>query len=77
MLTDLRTNDDGTQNLFSQYTRHKEIALIKKIDRINSANGSDTVKSARQQSNNKEWTMKQEKLSPRYTTRLSDIIAIK
>jgi DNA polymerase V len=77
MLTDLRTKNDGTQNLFSQYTRLKEIILIKKMDKINQLNGRDTIMSAQQQSNNKAWNMKQDHLSPKYTTRLSDIINIK
>jgi DNA polymerase V len=76
MLTDLRSNNDGTQNIFSQYTRVKEVALIKQFDRINRLNGRDTIKSARQ-GYDPIWKMKQEHLSPRYTTRLSDIIEIK
>ena len=77
MLTDLRANNDGMQNLFCQYTRHKEIDLIKKMDKINRLNGRDSIKSAQQQSNNKAWNMKQEHLSPKYTTRLTDIIEIR
>ncbi|RYY06458.1 MAG: DUF4113 domain-containing protein, partial [Sphingobacteriaceae bacterium] len=38
--------------------------------------GRDTVRSA-QQGFNQDWKMKQENLSRKYTTRLSDIIIIK
>ncbi|MBE9584607.1 Y-family DNA polymerase [Mucilaginibacter sp. JRF] len=76
MLTDLRTNDDGTQNLFHSNNRNKEIEIIKRIDRINRLNGRDTIRSA-QQGFNHEWKMRQETLTPKYTTRLSDIIIIK
>ncbi|RFZ82008.1 Y-family DNA polymerase [Mucilaginibacter terrenus] len=76
MLTDLRNNTDGTQNLFLADTRNKEIEIIKKVDRINRLNGRDTVRSA-QQGFAREWKMKQEHLSPKYTTRLQDIITIK
>ena len=76
MLIDLRNNNDGTQNIFIKNTRQKEIDLIKQVDRINRLNGRDTIKCARQ-GYNKKWHMKQENLSPKYTTRLSDIITIK
>nr|WP_256474463.1 Y-family DNA polymerase [Mucilaginibacter aurantiaciroseus] len=76
MLTDLRDNSDGTQNLFHANARNKEIEIIKKVDKINRLNGRDTVRSA-QQGFLREWKMKQEHLSPKYTTRLQDIITIK
>jgi DNA polymerase V len=76
MLTDLRNNNDGTLNLFHKNTRGKEIEIIKKVDCINRLNGRDTIRSAQQGFVN-EWKMKQENLSPRYTTRLQDIIMIK
>ena len=75
-LTDLRTNADGTLNLFHQETRRKEITLISQVDRINRLNGRDTIKSA-QQGFAIDWRMKQENLSPFYTTRLTDIIQIR
>lgn len=76
MLCDLRNNTDGTQNLFHQFARQKEINIIKKVDRINRLNGRDTVRVAQQGFVN-EWKMRQESLSPCYTTRLRDIIRIK
>jgi DNA polymerase V len=76
MLTDIRDKSDGTLNLFSQESRKKEIEIINQVDRINRLNGRDTVRSAQQGFHN-EWKMRQEHLSPRYTTRLSDIIEIK
>ncbi|GAA4907214.1 Y-family DNA polymerase [Mucilaginibacter defluvii] len=76
MLTDLRNNYDGTQNLFHSNSRDKEIEIIRRMDRINRLNGRDTIRSA-QQGFNHEWKMRQETLTPKYTTRLSDIIIIK
>ena len=56
-----------------------DIAVIDKViyqlDRINMINGRDTLKSA-QQGFNSSWKMKQNHLSPKYTTKLSDIIQI-
>ena len=76
MLTDIRDKSDGTLNLFYRESRRKEIALINQVDRVNRMNGRDTVKSSAQ-GFNPEWAMKQEHLSRRFTTRLSDIIEVK
>jgi DNA polymerase V len=76
MLNDLRDSSDGTQNMFYQQQRTKEIAVIKQIDKLNRLNGRDTVRSA-QQGFRAEWKMKQENLSRCYTTRISDIILLK
>lgn len=54
----------------------KHTPLMKAIDRINTAYGQQKIKLASQDLK-KVWKMKQEKLSPRYTTRLSDIITVK
>ena len=49
---------------------------MKAIDLINHTIGSDKIKLASQDLQ-KTWKMKQEKLSPRYTTKLNEIIDIK
>ena len=49
---------------------------MKAIDVINKSFGQQKIKLASQDLK-RVWKMKQEKLSPRYTTRLSDIIVIK
>ncbi|RYX86578.1 Y-family DNA polymerase [bacterium] len=76
MLTDIRHKSDGTLNLFFNDNRIKYDSIIKQVDRLNRLNGRDTVRSA-QQGFNPDWKMKQENLSRKYTTRLSDIIIIK
>lgn len=50
--------------------------LMKMMDKINSQNGYPLVKHACQDSK-RTWKMKQEKLSPKYTTKLSDILVVK
>ena len=50
--------------------------LMKIIDKINSQNGYPLVKHACQDSK-RTWKMRQEKLSPKYTTKLSDILVVK
>ena len=53
--------------------KHKPLMGI--MDRINRALGRKMIKLAGQDLG-RTWKMRQEKLSPRYTTRLSDIITI-
>lgn len=69
------TNEDTLQiNLFENSdNRHK--AVMKSIDKINTIYGMQKIKLASQDTK-KVWKMKQEKLSPNYTTKLSDIITV-
>lgn len=69
------TPDDKVQlNLFdNRNIRH--IPLMQVLDKINASFGQQKVKFASQDLK-KIWKMKQEKLSPRYTTNLNDIITI-
>ncbi|HFX18235.1 MAG TPA: DUF4113 domain-containing protein, partial [Flavobacteriales bacterium] len=62
-------------NLFENSDpRHK--ALMQTMDSLNKKIGSAKLKLASQDLQ-RTWKMRQEKLSPKYTTRLSDIIKIK
>lgn len=54
--------------------KHKE--LMKAVDKINRDIGQDKVKLAAQ-SLDRKWKMKQESRSPRYSTKLSEIILVK
>lgn len=54
----------------------KHIPLMKAVDKINNAYGQQKVRLAAQDLK-RVWKMKQERLSPRYTTQLSDIIQIR
>ena len=49
--------------------------LMKIMDKINLAIGKKIIKLGGQEIG-RTWKMRQERLSPRYTTRLSDIITI-
>lgn len=53
----------------------KHTALMKSLDTINSRYGKNTVRLSVQEK--RMWKMRQEKLSPNYTTDLNDIITIK
>ncbi len=54
----------------------KHPALMSAMDEINQRIGSDIVKLASQDLE-RTWKMQQNMLSPRYTTRLSDVLVVK
>jgi DNA polymerase V len=63
-------------SLFDELDREKHAGIMKTMDRINAKYGQDTLKTAVQGFENR-WKLRQEKLSPCYTTRWSDIITVK
>jgi len=69
------TPEDTKQ--FSLFTNEnpKLLPLMKTIDSLNKSIGQNKVKFAAQDLG-RTWKMKQEKLSPRYTTKLAEIINI-
>lgn len=68
---------EGTQQMGLFENRNEDhIPLMEAIDKINSSYGQQKVRLAAQDQQ-RVWKMKQEKLSPRYTTKLSDIIIIR
>ncbi len=62
--------------LFDSVDRVKDKQLMVSYDKINALFGTDLVRFAAQ-GFSKRWRLKQEKLSPCYTTRLSDVYVIK
>ena len=71
-------NDDEVQlSLFDQLTnRDKYMKISKVIDKINNNMGRDKLRIATQGFDRK-WKMKQEQLSPCYTTRIDEILKVK
>lgn len=69
------TSDNQAQlNMFhSESPKHK--ALMKVMDRLNANYGDHTLKIASQDLRRK-WKMKQERLSPCYTTKITDILNV-
>ena len=63
-------------SLFDRTDHAKHDAIMQTLDRINLKYGQNTVKVAAQGSGD-AWKLRQEKLSPCFTTRWSDIITIK
>jgi DNA polymerase V len=63
-------------DLFDTVDRNRQKQLMRTIDAINDGLGTNKVRSAAQ-GYGKKWKLKNEKLSPCYTTRMSDIIEVK
>jgi DNA polymerase V len=63
-------------NIFDNTNRKKQRELLVTIDKLNGEFGRDTVKLA-VQGNGKEWKLRQEKLSKRYTTNWDEIMEVK
>lgn len=74
MLTGIIPESEVQADLFSdhQYTR-KEHNLMEKVDNVNTKYGSETTHFA-SAGIEKVWKMKQEHLSPEYTTRWDDVV---
>lgn len=72
---DFTPEDNQQLNLFDNRNL-KHIKLMQAVDRINQQYGQQKVRLAAQDPG-RVWKMKQERLSPRYTTNLNEIITVK
>jgi DNA polymerase V len=70
------TPNNETQLSFFDSSNPKHQPLMSVIDNMNRSFGTNKVKFA-SQSLGRQWKMKQEKLSPCYTTKIKEIITIK
>jgi len=64
-------------NLFYQQDNPKINAVMKSMDLLNKNYGKNFIRCASQGFNHKKWNLRQERLSPRYTTQWSDLLTIK
>ncbi|NLY75862.1 MAG: Y-family DNA polymerase [Firmicutes bacterium] len=76
LVLDIAPEDRVQGALFDRVDRAKHAAVTKTLDAINSKYGRDTLKIATQGSG-KKWKMRQEKLSPSYTTKWNEIITVR
>ena len=70
------TPNEQTQLSLFDAANPKHLPLMAVVDRLNRSYGTNKVKFA-SQSLGRQWKMRQEKLSPRYTTSFAEIIQIK
>ena len=69
------TPEAANQISMFENSNPKHKVLMDIVDRLNASIGQKKVKLA-SQALDRTWKMKQERLSPRYSTRLSEIITI-
>ena len=74
MIMDFTPEEETQLGLFEN-SNPKHIPLMQTIDRLNAYYGQQKIRLASQDLK-RVWKMKQEKLSPRYTTKLDEIITI-
>ncbi len=78
LVTEVLTATEIQGSLFDRVDRGKHDEIMKAMDQINARFGRDTVKLAVQGfESTSKWKLRQEKLSPCYTTRWEDILTIK
>jgi DNA polymerase V len=62
--------------LFDEKSREREGMMMQAMDGLNKSFGKDVVRTATQ-GFNKKWKLRQEHLSPRYTTRFDQLMVVK
>ena len=76
IISDFVPEKEIQQNLFDQTNRKKHADIMKVMDKLNLNFGKDKVRIATQGFST-GWHLRQEKLSARFTTRLSEILEVK
>ena len=76
MLMDICSQDVIQGNIWDNIDRNKHNRLMEILDRTNNRYGRNTLKLA-VQGDGEQWKIKQERLSPSYTTRKSDFPIVK
>ena len=74
IVSDFTPEDNQQLNIFEN-RNVKHIALMKAVDKLNRSFGQQKVRLAAQDMG-RVWKMKQERISPRYTTNLNEIIVV-
>ena len=73
---DIGKIDQIQLNMFDRVDRDRRGNLMTSYDAINSRMGRDTVRLA-VQGFDRKWKMRQERLSPCYTTRMTELLEVK
>jgi DNA polymerase V len=75
VIMDFKPESEVQLNLFEN-SDPRHVPIMKTLDKLNAIYGQQKVKLASQDPK-RVWKMRQERLSPRYTTRLNDIITVR
>jgi len=73
---DIVPSEQVQLGLFDSVDRTKRGTLMKSVDSINDKMGRDKVRLA-VQGFDRKWRLRQERLSPCYTTRFSEILTVR
>lgn len=76
MLMDIGPDDCVQRNLLQSPNYDRADALMNLVDRLNARMGKGTIQFAAQ-GLRRDWRMRQQQRSPRYTTRLSEIVKVR
>ena len=76
MLMDIGPDECIQQSLLRSPNYDRSDALMNLVDRLNNQMGSGTIQFAAQ-GLNRDWQMRQQQRSPRYTTRLSELVQVR
>ncbi len=77
LLTGLAPENEIQGNLFYTIDTEKHHKIMKSLDTINHKMGKATVQVASNGTNRRKWKIKQEQLSPKYTTSWNDLLSVK
>lgn len=75
-LSDLVLPGAVQQHLFDPDPRPRRARLMQVMDRVNARYGKATLRTASAGFRRHEWKLRQERLSPRYTTRLDEVMLV-
>ena len=76
IVSDISPQQQQQLSLFDSLDRQKHQSIMTALDNINDKLGKDKVRLAVQGNNSRQWKMKQEKLSPCYSTRIEDALKV-
>jgi len=76
IVSDIISENNLQTSLFDEVNRDNQKKVMQVLDKLNSKMGRDKVRIA-QQGFSRKWKLRQEKLSPCYTTNINDILIVK
>ncbi len=76
IVSEIIPNNQVQQSLFDEVDRSKHAKLMAAVDLLNAKMGRDAVRMSIQGTDKREWKLRQESLSPSYTSKWDDLLEI-
>jgi DNA polymerase V len=76
IVSDLIPESSVQTGLFDKIDRDKKKKIMEAVDKLNKKMGKDKIRIAKQ-GYSRQWKLRQEKLSPSYTTKMDEILIVK